>query len=451
MLFAVTQENLAAWQAGQAPLHTISQGFYDAFLSMGGSGNSISLLLCILLFSRDRKHLMLAFAALPMVLFNINEVLLFGLPIIFNPLLIIPFIGVPLVSFVLAYLAISYGWVSPVVTIVDWMTPPLLSGYLAMGEQVSGALLQLLLIVVGTALYRPFYLAFAGQGQRMGSGVASGVERVTFSALLAEMRTSAQASLQRANAQRRVTRILRSGALVMHYQRQHAVQGEAGHCFEALLRYRDANGLLHGPAFVADFQLLDAMPALDRRVVDLVLADLQRLPAAPNVRVSVNISARTISQAEFVPYLAGRLAHFGIAPTRLEIEITEEAALDNRSQLLDTMQALQAMGCQVAMDDFGAGFASFPHLMKYPFDKVKLDRSLLLDCTAPKGRELYRLLVQIGQLAHCQVVAEGVETEQELAFVSECGVDRVQGFWIARPQPLEAVSEFLRATESDLP
>ena len=450
MLFAVTQENLAAWQAGQAPLHTISQGFYDAFLSMGGSGNSISLLLCILLFSRDRKHLMLAFAALPMVLFNINEVLLFGLPIIFNPLLIIPFIGVPLVSFVLAYLAISYGWVSPVVTIVDWMTPPLLSGYLAMGEQVSGALLQLLLIVVGTALYRPFYLAFAGQGQRMGSAVTSGVERVTFSALLAEMRASAQASLQRANAQRRVTRILRTGALVMHYQRQHAVQGEAGHCFEALLRYRDANGLLHGPAFVADFKLLDAMPALDRRVVDLVLADLQRLPAAPNVRVSVNISARTISQAEFVPYLAGRLAHFGIAPTRLEIEITEEAALDNRSQLLDTMQALQAMGCQVAMDDFGAGFASFPHLMKYPFDKVKLDRSLLLDCTAPKGRELYRLLVQIGQLAHCQVVAEGVETEQELAFVSECGVDRVQGFLIARPQPLEAVSAFLRAAESDL-
>ncbi|MGL5678774.1 MAG: EAL domain-containing protein, partial [Plesiomonas shigelloides] len=159
----------------------------------------------------------------------------------------------------------------------------------------------------------------------------------------------------------------------------------------------------------------------------------------------------TISQAEFVPYLAGRLAHFGIAPTRLEIEITEEAALDNRSQLLDTMQALQAMGCQVAMDDFGAGFASFPHLMKYPFDKVKLDRSLLLDCTAPKGRELYRLLVQIGQLAPCQVVAEGVETEQELAFVSECGVDRVQGFLIARPQPLEAVSAFLRATESDLP
>ncbi|MCV5976892.1 PTS transporter subunit EIIC, partial [Escherichia coli] len=91
---------MAAWQAGEASLNVISQGFYDAFLSMGGSGNSVCLLLCILIFARERNHIMLALAAAPLVMFNINEVLLFGLPIIFNPILIIPFVLVPLVSFV---------------------------------------------------------------------------------------------------------------------------------------------------------------------------------------------------------------------------------------------------------------------------------------------------------------------------------------------------------------
>ncbi|MBO1109939.1 hypothetical protein J2R62_17435, partial [Plesiomonas shigelloides] len=148
-----------------------------------------------------------------------------------------------------------------------------------------------LLFRVWASLYRPCDVACSGQGQRMGAWVASGVERVSFSALRADMRASAQASLQRANAQRWVTRILRSGARLMHDQRQHAVQGEARYCFEALLRYRAANGLLHGPAFVDGFQLLAAMPELDRGEVDPVLGDIQRLHAVPNVRVGVNISA----------------------------------------------------------------------------------------------------------------------------------------------------------------
>lgn len=162
-LFHSTAHNLQAWQAGEAPLNVLSQGFYDAFMSMGGSGNSICLLLCILIFSRNRHHRLLALAASPMVLFNINEVLLFGLPVIFNPLLIIPFILVPLVCFVIAYGAIAWGLVPPVAAIVDWMTPPLLSGYLAMNDRPEGALLQLLLMVVGVLLYRPFYNAYAGQ------------------------------------------------------------------------------------------------------------------------------------------------------------------------------------------------------------------------------------------------------------------------------------------------
>ncbi|MGL4932281.1 MAG: EAL domain-containing protein [Aeromonas sp.] len=440
MLYQATTENLADWQAGLAPLNTISQGFYDAFLSMGGSGNSISLLLCVLFFSRNRNHTMLALTAMPMVLFNINEVLLFGLPIIFNPLLIIPFIGVPLVSFAVAYLAISYELVSPIVTTVDWMTPPLLSGYLAMGNKLEGSMLQLLIILVGILIYRPFYLAFAGTG--LDQAERSGkVERLTLHKMLADIKASALRSQQRAEAQLRVETILRQGKLVMFYQVQSSVSSVKS--MEALVRYQDKAGSLKGPTFIADFQQLDAMPLLDYLVIDLVMTDMQQMPLQQVGRVAINISAATIKQPDFIDHLTTRMAHYGIAPDKLELEITEEALLDDKAQLRDTMTALQARGIHIAMDDFGAGFASFPHLMKYPFDKVKLDRSLLLDCTDDKGRQLYGLLVQVGTLANCRVLAEGVETEQEREFVNACGVDGIQGYLIARPAPLDQVLQHL--------
>ncbi|MGF1688327.1 EAL domain-containing protein [Photobacterium japonica] len=438
MLYAVTQDNLAAWQAGEASLNVISQGFYDAFLSMGGSGNSISLLLCILLFSKERNHIMLAIAAMPMVMFNINEVLLFGLPIIFNPILIVPFVLVPLVSFVIAYLSMSYGLVSPVTTIVDWMTPPLLSGYIAMDNSLEGTLLQLVIIVVGIFIYRPFYLAFAGQGLSSIKSVAqfSSVERMTFRNLLSSIRASAESSISKATAQQRMVNMLREGDLVMHYQLLHNLAEPHKVEFEALLRYRDPSGKVYFPTFIQDFQLLDAMPILDKAVLEQVLTDMQNMPLDHVRRVAINMSVASISEADFVMHFKSRLTHYNIAPTSLAIEITEEAILSDSVHLRKTMEELQAIGTMVVMDDFGAGYASFPHLLKYPFDKIKLDRSLLVDATTQKGKGLYHLVAQIGQIAQCTVVAEGVEDEHEMAFVAQCGVDVIQGYYIARPQPL---------------
>ena len=432
-LFHSTAQNLQAWQAGEAPLNVLSQGFYDAFMSMGGSGNSICLLLCILIFSRNRHHRLLALAASPMVLFNINEVLLFGLPVIFNPLLIIPFILVPLVCFVIAYGAIAWGLVPPVAAIVDWMTPPLLSGYLAMNDRPEGALLQLLLMVVGVLLYRPFYHAYAGQEPALAD---EQVERLTLTQLLHEIKQAARHNRRLAQAQRRVRRMMHTGQWEVHYQRQHATQRPGPSSYEALIRYRDADGSLHGPGFIADFQCLNAMPLLDQLVLQQVFSDMQQLPATQFARIGINISAMSIQQADFVPQLDTLLERYQIPGHQLEIEITEETLLEDHATLLPTMAQLKQRGIQVALDDFGAGFASFPHLMKYPFDKVKLDRSLLLDCKQQKGRQLYRLLSQIGNLADCQVLAEGVETQEELHFVRACGIELVQGYLFARPVPL---------------
>lgn len=437
-IFAATEANMMAWQAGDAPLNVISQGFYDAFMSMGGSGNSISLLLCVLVFARERNHLMLALAAMPLVIFNINEVLLFGLPIIFNPILIVPFVLVPLVSFLITYSCISFGLVPPVENIVNWMTPPIFSGYMAMGNQIEGSILQALIIVLGVFIYRPFYLAYAGKfsAQFRANTAYTGIESSIFKSLLNNVRDSNNSSISKSTAQKRLTTILREGELVMFYQKLQSTKKVNVFSYEALLRYIDKDGNLCPPTFVSDFQMLNSMPLLDKLVIERVLADMQQMTLSKDRRIAINIAVATIEQEEFVPHLLSRLAHYGISPEWLEIEITEEAILSNKVFLIKTMEALQAQGIRIAMDDFGTGYASFPHLLKYPFDKIKLDRSLLLDANDQKGRDLYELVAKLGHITHCEVVAEGVETQQEYDFVKGCGVDKVQGYFFARPSPL---------------
>ncbi len=444
-IYSATQENMTAWATGETPLNIISQGFYDAFMSMGGSGNSISLLLCVLIFSKERNHIMLALAALPLVIFNINEVLLFGLPIIFNPLLIIPFVGLPLVSFLITYLCISSGLVSPVVEIVNWMTPPLFSGYIAMGNNIEGTLLQLFIIIIGIFIYRPFYLSFAGKYSIRLKSVMSEtlVEKSIFTNLLDSVRTSASNSLNKSSAQKRLATLLHEGELLMHYQLLQSVLDKHSFSFEALLRYQDKTGKLHPPTFICDFQLLNMMPMLDNLVIDKVLLDMQQMTLSPLHRVAINISVASIEKTDFVSHLLARLSHFSIPPQWLELEITEEAILSDNLPLLQTMENLKSHGLKISMDDFGTGYASFPHLNKYPFDKIKLDRSLLQDTVTPKGKELYQLIAKMGEIADCEVVAEGVETTEEYEFVAKCGVDAVQGYLLAKPQPLSATLKLI--------
>ncbi|GIU40403.1 diguanylate phosphodiesterase [Shewanella sairae] len=449
MLFAVKQQiyadtmsNIDAWTAGEASLNVISQGFYDAFLSMGGSGNCISLLLCVLIFSQKYNHRMLAVVAIPMVMFNINEVLLFGLPILFNPILIVPFILVPLVSFVIVYACISLGIVSPIVSIVNWLTPPIFSGYFAMGEQFDGAILQVVVIIVGIFIYRPFYLAYSGRDfvSVDPSTRFSAAEGAIFSNVLRSVRDSANDNITQSTAQKQVAQILRQGQLVMFYQKIQSLQNQQQFNYEALIRYIDDSGKLCPPTFIADFQLLKAMPLLDKLVIELVLSDIQKIHLPLGGRVAINVSVASIEQADFVNHLLARLEHHGVSPSKIEIEITEEAMLSDKVYLTRVMTELQAKNIAISMDDFGSGYASFPHLLQYPFNKVKIDRSLLLDASSTKGREVYQLVAKLGHIANCRIVAEGVETQQEYEFVANSGVDLVQGYYLARPMPVESLA-----------
>ncbi len=438
-IFEKTQENIALWENGEATLNILGQGFYDAFLSIGGSGNSLSLLLCILIFSREKRHIIFALSALPLIMFNINELLLFGLPIVFNPTLILPFIFVPLVSFLLVYFAIYFEFVNPIGTIVDWMTPPLISGYLATQNSIGGVVLQLIVIAVGTLIYKPFYRHYTGQSSSKNKIIFQQyeIDKTTLKTFLGDVNQSMDEQLNKHLIGQRVNKMLTRGHFVMYYQPQVHLINKEKVSFESLVRYIDENGQMSMPTFIQDFFKLGAMKQLDKIVIDLVLSDMQSLPFDSNCKVGVNISPESISDPLFVDHIVRRLKHYKVPPRSLEIEITEEAILEDHLQISRNIQFLQIIGVKVAIDDFGSGYASFSHLLKFNFDKVKLDRSLLLNTQEERGQKLYLLLAKISEVTGCALVAEGIETEQEKDFIKRCGIDICQGFYFSKPMPLD--------------
>lgn len=150
------QENMAAYATKQEIPHIINMAFKDTFAVMGGSGNTIALLIAIFVFSRRKDYKDFARLSVAPAVFNISEPIIFGLPIVFNLTLIIPFVLAPIFSLTIAYFATAAGIINRVVVQIPWTTPPVISGFLATGGDWKAAVLQIFIIVVSVFIYLPF-------------------------------------------------------------------------------------------------------------------------------------------------------------------------------------------------------------------------------------------------------------------------------------------------------
>ncbi len=149
-------ENMQAFAAGQEAQNIITTSFKQVYGLIGGTGCTICLIIAVLIFSKRKNHRMIAKLGLAPGIFNINEPIIFGFPIVMNPILIIPFVLVTQVSFMIAYLATSIGLVGKCVVEIPWVTPPILSAYLTTAGDIKAAILQIILIVIGVLIYLPF-------------------------------------------------------------------------------------------------------------------------------------------------------------------------------------------------------------------------------------------------------------------------------------------------------
>jgi len=166
----------------------------------------------------------------------------------------------------------------------------------------------------------------------------------------------------------------------------------------------------------------------------------------PPVSVSVNLSPIQFRHAGLVESVADALAQAGLDPACLELELTESFVMHDAERINVAMQALKALGVDIAVDDFGTGYSSLSYLKRFPVDRLKVDKSFVRDIDSdPDDAAIVRAIITLGHALGLKVVAEGVETQAHLEFLRQHGCDELQGYYFSRPVPATEMEALLRS------
>jgi EAL domain-containing protein (putative c-di-GMP-specific phosphodiesterase class I) len=159
--------------------------------------------------------------------------------------------------------------------------------------------------------------------------------------------------------------------------------------------------------------------------------------------VAVNLSPRQFDTDKIVSVVRDALALSGLRPDRLELEITESLLIDNQDSVSTILHSLKKLGVSIAMDDFGTGYSSLAYLWKFPFDKIKIDRSFVAAIENDQAaRDILRTIATLGETLKMRITAEGVETEEQASFLHTIA-HQLQGFYFAKPIAEENLAAFL--------
>ncbi len=249
---------------------------------------------------------------------------------------------------------------------------------------------------------------------------------------------------KRASIEHDLRLALEGGAFSLVFQPQLRVASLEVAGLEALVRWRHpTRGIVRPDGFIPIAEETGLIVPLGRQILERACLAAVTWPG--NVRVAVNISPVQFRDAGLPELVAGALERSGLAPGRLELEVTEGVLIADEQQALRTLHALQALGVQVALDDFGTGYSSMRYLQRFPFNRIKLDRSFVqAQVSEERARAIMDSILMLGRRLDLGVVAEGVETHEQLALLRRQRCPEVQGFLTGRPLPEEAVIECLR-------
>ncbi|GJD48079.1 putative signaling protein [Methylobacterium crusticola] len=234
------------------------------------------------------------------------------------------------------------------------------------------------------------------------------------------------------------------GEFVLLYQPQMEVDTGLVVGFEALLRWNHpGRGSVPPDRFIPIAEETGAILAIGEWVLRETCREAARWERP--LRVAVNVSAVQLHSPAFAQLVQDVLAESGIDPVRLELEITETALIRDPARALATLGKVKALGVRIAMDDFGTGYASLSNLRAFPFDKIKIDRSFIhaVDINRETAA-IMRAVLGLGRGLGLPVLAEGVETGAELAFLGAEACQEAQGFLLGRPAPIEEFREHTR-------
>jgi len=233
------------------------------------------------------------------------------------------------------------------------------------------------------------------------------------------------------------------------YQPQFQIDGKRLVGFEALLRWSTHERGNVSPAdFIPLAEETGMIGPLGEWVLRQACRDAAMWPAP--LSVSVNLSPLQFKNPRLVELIVSALGSANLPPSRLDIEITEGALMDDTDATVNILKQIKALGVKVSMDDFGTGYSSLSYLQKFPFDKIKIDQSFIRSLeTNPDSAAIVRAVTALGESLGMMTIAEGVETESQLRQITDDGCRQVQGYLTGRPLPFADASILIRKLQDN--
>lgn len=437
--------NELAARAGEAIPNICTKSFIDTYVLMGGCGSTLCLVAAILLFSKRRSNRVLAKCSFVPMLFNVNEIIVFGLPIVYNLIFVIPFMLCPVLNYLIAYGAVEVGVVEPVTHTLEWTTPVFIGGWSVSGS-VSGAILQGICVIAGTFIYLPFVKIYEiFQDKRDTQSIRDLVtayreceakgEEVLFTSLEGDVGEVARLLVN--DLQIAIER----GKLYLLYQPQVDHKKKVIGA-EALLRWKHpVFGYIYPPLIIKIAYEGGFLPELERYIFKCVKDKKKHYG---DMKISVNISGVSLLNEDFISYLVAEFPGGICGKARICIEITERVRVNiDDEKIREAVKRLKDNGFMLAIDDFSMGQTSIAYLKNNQFDIVKFDGALIREIENDESvRSIVASLEELADHMGFSTVAEFVETEPQTEILKELGCEIYQGYYYSKPISVNELQKF---------
>ena len=253
--------------------------------------------------------------------------------------------------------------------------------------------------------------------------------------------------VRRASMEEQLRNALRNHEFCIHYQPQWTIMNELQPvCFEALVRWNHPERGMVSPAeFIPIAEELGLIVELGDWVLNEACSQgRQLLDSGHSVRMAVNLSMRQLFDPELLNKIKAALKRNNLPASLLELEITESVIMEEVDVVVETLQQLKNLGISLAIDDFGTGYSSLSYLKRLPFDHLKVDASFVRDIPHDKNdMEITSAVIAMAHKLGLKVIAEGIETHEQLSFLRDNDCDMGQGYLLARPAPLDDILKYI--------
>lgn len=446
------ESQLASGNAG----HILTDQFFNSFVMIGGYGAAICLLISVFVFGKRKINRNLAKISVIPTIFNISDVLIYGFPAIYNFYLLAPFIVTPALAYCLSYGAFKFNIVPRIdETIqISETTPVFISGYQLTGSY-KGVLLQLMIVVLGAAIYAPFVVMYDKAKRR---SEATRMKELT-------------SILQQAEAEKQPIKLLELqgtvGALakglaadikeaIAHKDMEIFYQLQYDNdkiCIgaETLLRYKHpVHGYIYPPLVVKLAEETGELTKLEKSVFISAAKDYARLKKETkrSYKISINVTIATLFETNFVTFLKNLKEDYSLVDGEICIEVTEQMAIKSDNKFASILDKIKKLGYKIAIDDFSMGSTSIKYLQSNHFDIVKLDGAIVKDMMVnERSKDIVSSIVFLAESLDFKVLAEFVETQEQMMALQEVGCDYYQGYYFSKAVTKEEFIERIKKEE----